>query len=69
ARENGVPIEEGRYKPEALRQADECFLTNTTMEIMPVREIGSRPVGSGRPGPLTLKLRDLFRRNLPRFLE
>ncbi|MGH7236235.1 MAG: aminotransferase class IV [Nitrospiraceae bacterium] len=69
ARENGVPIEEGRYKPEALRQADECFLTNTTMEIMPVREIGSMPVGSGPPGPLTLKLRELFRRNLPRFLE
>jgi branched-chain amino acid aminotransferase len=69
ARENGVPIEEGRYKAEALQQAEECFLTNTTMEIMPVREIDSMPVGSGRPGPLTLKLRDLFCRNLSRFLE
>lgn len=69
ARENGVPIEEGRYKPEALRQADECFLTNTTMEIMPVGEVDTIPVGSGRPGPLTLKLRELFRANLSRFLE
>ena len=68
ARENGVPIEEGRYTAEALRQADECFLTNTTMEIMPVRELDNMPVGSGRPGPLTLKLRELFRSNLSRFL-
>ena len=69
ARENGVPFEEGRYKTEALRQADECFLTNTTMEIMPVREVDHIPVGSGCPGPLTLKLRELFRVNLSRFLE
>ncbi len=68
ARENGVPIEEGRYNAEALRQADECFLTNTTMEVMPVRELDNMPVGSGRPGPLTLKLRELFRSNLSRFL-
>lgn len=69
ARENGVSTEEGRYNAEALRQADECFLTNTTMEIMPVREVDKIPIGSGHPGPLTMKLRELFRSNLSRFLE
>jgi branched-chain amino acid aminotransferase len=68
ARENGIQIEEGRYNPEVLLQADECFLTNTTMELMPVSEIDAIRVGSGRPGPLTTKLRDLFRSNLARFL-
>lgn len=68
ARENGVPVEEGSYPPASLLQAEECFLTNTTMEIMPVRQVDKSQVGTGRPGPLTLKLRELFQSNLPRFL-
>lgn len=68
ARECGIPTEEGSYTPETLRRADECFLTNTSMEIMPVREIDGNPIGTGKPGPLTLTLRNLFRSNLPRFL-
>ncbi|TAJ23245.1 MAG: branched-chain amino acid aminotransferase, partial [Nitrospirae bacterium] len=57
ARENGIPVEEGCYQPDALRQAEECFLTNTSMEIMPVRTLDNRPIGSGQPGPVTLQLR------------
>ncbi|MEW6543159.1 MAG: aminotransferase class IV [Nitrospirota bacterium] len=69
ARENGMPTEEGRYPAEALGRAQECFLTNTSMEIMPVRAINRHPVGSGKPGPLTLGLRSLFRANVSRFLS
>jgi branched-chain amino acid aminotransferase len=69
AREQEFPTEEGCYKPEALLEADECFLTNTTMEIMPVQDIDKRPIGKERPGPVTARLRELFRANLPRFLE
>ncbi len=68
AREQRIPVEAGRYTPESLRQAEECFLTNTTMEIMPVREVDGKPLGSGRPGPVTLTLRNLFQSNLARFL-
>jgi len=68
AREQRIPVEAGRYTPESLRQAEECFLTNTTMEIMPVREVDGKPIGSGRPGPVTLTLRNLFQSNLARFL-
>ena len=39
-----------------LRQADELFLTNALMGIMPVCAVDGRPVGSGQPGPLTRKL-------------
>ena len=39
-----------------LMTADECFLTGTAAEIVPVAKIDSRPVGSGKPGPVTLKL-------------
>jgi branched-chain amino acid aminotransferase len=69
AREQEFPTEEGRYLPNALLEADECFLTNTTMEIMPVRDIDKRPIGNEKPGPVTGRLRELFRANLPRFLE
>ncbi|MGH7166246.1 MAG: aminotransferase class IV [Nitrospiraceae bacterium] len=68
AREQRIPVEAGRYTPESLHQAEECFLTNTTMEIMPVREVDGKPIGSGRPGPVTLTLRNLFQSNLARFL-
>ncbi|MGD0016162.1 MAG: branched-chain-amino-acid transaminase [Verrucomicrobiia bacterium] len=39
-----------------LMTADECFLTGTAAEIVPVAKIDSRPVGAGEPGPVTLKL-------------
>ena len=39
-----------------LMTADECFLTGTAAEIVPVATIDCRPVGPGKPGPVTLKL-------------
>jgi branched-chain amino acid aminotransferase len=53
-------VEEGRYTVDQLYRADECFLTNTSMEIMPVTSVDRRPVGNGKPGPLTLKVREQF---------
>ena len=69
AREHEFHVEEGCYRPDALIEADECFLSNTTMEIMPVSDIDTHPIGKGMPGPLTGRLRELFQANLPHFLE
>ncbi len=69
AREQGIPAEEGRYPAERLASAEEAFLTNTSMEIMPVCAVDARPLGAGRPGPLTLRLRSLFKASLARFLS
>lgn len=44
-----------------LYVADECFLTGTGAEIVPVVEIDGRRIGSGKPGPTTLKLLRMFR--------
>lgn len=60
AEELNVHVEEGHYTIDQLYQADECFLTNTSMEIMPVTSVDRRPVGDGKPGPVTLKLREQF---------
>jgi branched-chain amino acid aminotransferase len=69
AREHELNVEEGCYRPNALMEADECFLSNTTMEIMPVSAIDTHSIGEGMPGPVTGRLRELFQANLPRFLE
>ncbi|GGL63244.1 aminotransferase class IV [Halocalculus aciditolerans] len=47
AADRGIPVETGRYGPEALRDADELFLTNTTWELRPVSALDGRgyPVG------------------------
>jgi branched-chain amino acid aminotransferase len=69
SREQGIKTEEGRYSVETLLASHECFLTNTSMELMPVRSVNGRPIGNGRPGPLTRQLHRLYQADLPRFLE
>ena len=69
AREAQIPSHEGHFGIEALTQADECFLTNTTMEVMPVTMVDRQPVGDGTPGPLTQQLHRLFIANRARFSE
>jgi len=44
-----------------LYVADECFLTGTAAELIPVVRIDDRPIGTGKPGPVTLKLLGMFR--------
>lgn len=69
AEEQGIPTEEGCYTPAQLYRTGECFLTNTSMEIMPVAAVDRRQIGEATPGPLTRKLRTLFMRARERFLE
>jgi branched-chain amino acid aminotransferase len=40
--------------------ADECFLTGTAAEVVPVVKVDSRPIGDGKPGPVTRKLKTRF---------
>ncbi len=64
-----IRVEEGRFTVDQLYQADECFLTNTSMEIMPVSMIDTKKIARGKPGPVTLKLRAQFLKARERFLE
>ena len=40
--------------------ADECFLTGTAAEVIPVVECDGRAIGTGKPGPITLDLLERF---------
>jgi branched-chain amino acid aminotransferase len=61
-RDAGVEVRGERLYPGDLETADEAFITSTTRELSPVTRIDDRPVGSGRPGPVTMKLLEAYRR-------
>ena len=56
----GVPVREMVLRQADLEQVDELFITSTTREVIPVVRVGDRPVGSGRPGPITARLLTRF---------
>ncbi|HID56231.1 TPA: branched-chain-amino-acid transaminase [Candidatus Poribacteria bacterium] len=62
AREIGMEVREELFTRYELYTSDECFLTGTAAEVIPVVEVDKRPIGDGKPGPVTLKLIDAFRR-------
>ncbi len=64
-RANGMAAREEPVAVKDLMAADEAFITSTLKEIVPVATIDGRPVGAGRPGPVTLRLLRLFRDYAP----
>jgi len=62
ARDAGVPAEERAISTADVWAADEAFITGTTREVTPVVKIDGRPFGNGRPGPITQKLLEIFRK-------
>jgi branched-chain amino acid aminotransferase len=48
--------------PFMLFTADEAFFTGTAMEVVPIREINKREIGTGKPGPVTKKLMAEFQK-------
>ncbi len=61
ARQNGLEVIEVRFGLADLRSADEVFLTNSLMEVMPVRSIDGEEVSSS-PGPTTGLLAEAYTR-------
>jgi branched-chain amino acid aminotransferase len=60
AAELGIPARQADLVPDALRTADEAFLSSTAGGIMPVARVDGKPLGAGRPGPLTTRFRTLY---------
>lgn len=58
--ELAIPARQGVLAADALRAADEVFITSTAGGIMPVTRIDDAPIADGRPGPLTGRLTDLY---------
>ena len=60
-RDRGIEVREQVLRDDDLFGADEAFLTSTTREALPIVTVDDRPIGSGKPGPITKALLAGFR--------
>lgn len=64
ARDLGVPIREADLTRYDIWVADECFLTGTGAEVVPTVKLDGREIGDGRPGPITKRVLEAFRKRV-----
>lgn len=62
AKDLNLPVRETDLTRYDLWCADECFLTGTGAEVIPVVKLDGRTIGAGRPGPQTHRILEAFRR-------
>ena len=60
ARAAKIPVQENALTRHDVYTANECFLTGTAAEVVPVVKCDGRAIGTGRPGPITRQLRERF---------
>ena len=60
ARDAGMEVIERDLPREYLYLCDELFMCGTAAEITPIRSVDGKPVGTGKPGPVTAKIQKLF---------
>ena len=60
AREAQMKVEERAFTIDEAKEADEAFVTSATTFVMPVIEIDGAPVGSGAPGSVARRLREIY---------
>jgi len=61
AAERGIDVQEKQLLRYDLYVADECFLTGTAAEVVPITQIDGRQIGDGTPGPITQQLMEDFK--------
>ncbi len=61
ARKHKIETHEGQMTRHEIYNADECFLTGTAAEIIPVVKVDGRMIAGGKPGEVTRKIMQAFR--------
>jgi D-alanine transaminase len=61
ARSAGIALEETAFSVPELLAADEVFLTSTSPDVLGIVEIDGQKIAGGKPGPMTMRLLELFR--------
>jgi len=61
AKKEGLPVRQDYFSPIILAGSEEAFMTNSVQEIVPVLKADKNTVASGKPGPVTMRLRGLYR--------
>jgi branched-chain amino acid aminotransferase len=60
ARDLGFDVEYGNLLRSDLYTAEEAFLTGTAAEVVPIASVDDRPVGAGKPGPITRRMQEVY---------
>jgi len=60
AKDQGIKVEEKILTKEDVINADEAFFTGTAAEVTPIASLDGKKIGKEAPGPMTIKLRDIF---------
>ncbi|NCW54566.1 MAG: D-amino acid aminotransferase, partial [Rhodobacteraceae bacterium] len=60
AQEAQMEVIERDFTIAEAQEADEAFITSASTFVMPVVEIDSQPLGTGTPGPLVTRLREIY---------
>jgi branched-chain amino acid aminotransferase len=58
----GIKLTVTNLTPFMVFTADEAFFTGTAMEMVPIREVNKRQIGTGKPGQVTKKLMEEFQK-------
>jgi branched-subunit amino acid aminotransferase/4-amino-4-deoxychorismate lyase len=66
ARDEGITVHERNISISEVYSADEMFCTGTVGELTPVLEVDGRTIGTGKPGSLTERLREVYRQRTAR---
>lgn len=69
AAKNGLDVKEENITPERLKSAEECFLTSSTKEIVPIISVDGIPIGKGIPGAATKKLHQIYKKFVEDYLN
>jgi len=64
AKELGIPLREVNLTRYDVWIADECFLTGSGAEVIPAVKLDGREIGTGKPGPVTRRVLEAFRRRV-----
>ena len=67
AKKYKIPFEETNFSPDELKEADECFLTSSTKELVPITKIDEISIGLGTPGELTKRLHQIYRKQVEEY--
>ncbi|NLV81756.1 MAG: aminotransferase IV [Synergistaceae bacterium] len=69
AEENGIEVIERCPLESELAKAEEAFTSSSIKEVLPIVKVGEQIIGDGKPGPITLRLHNLFTANIHRWLD
>ena len=60
AREAQMTVEERSFTIDEAKEADEAFITSASTFVMPVVEVDDHAIGTGKPGPISARLREIY---------